>query len=81
MSTGIPPAVVLNGHGVVFMDSDADAITMAGQGFIYGVVDNLIDEMVQSFLSGITDVHGWSFANGFKAIEDLNLLGSVGRFV
>ena len=41
-------AVVLDRHRAVEMDDDRNLVAMAGQSFVDGVVDNFIDQMVQT---------------------------------
>ena len=51
-------AVVDDGDGVVDVDGDVDAAGVAAEGFINGVIDDFIDEVVQALLAGGADVHG-----------------------
>ena len=39
-----------------------DAIVVAGQGFVDGVVDELVDHVVQAVHIGVADVHARSLA-------------------
>ena len=70
-------AVVDNGDGVVDMDGDVDAGRVAGERFVDGVVDDLVDEVVQPLLAGGPDVHRGTFADGGEAFEDGDVLGRV----
>ena len=45
---GNAAAVVDNSDAIVDMDGDVDLVAMAGQGFIDGVVDDFINQMVQT---------------------------------
>ena len=74
---GNAAAVVDDGDGVVDVNGDFDLVGKSGEGFVHGVVDDFIDEMVQSHLAGRTDVHGGTFADGFHAAEHLDGVGSV----
>jgi hypothetical protein len=40
------------------MNDDIDAMTVSGQGFIDAVVNQFMDEMMEPFDSGISDIHG-----------------------
>ena len=45
---GDSPAVVLHGDGAVFGDADGDGVAVAGHGLVHGVVDYLVDEVVDA---------------------------------
>jgi hypothetical protein len=46
-------------------------------GFVDGVVDNFVHEMVQAARACGTDVHTRSLPDGFESFENLNVLGAV----
>ncbi len=50
-------AGVANGDGVVRMDGDVDEIVAAGERLVDGVVDHLVDEMVEAAGARRPDVH------------------------
>ena len=50
-------AVVDYGDGVVDVDRDVYAISIASQSFVNRIVDNFVDEMMQPHLSRRSDVH------------------------
>ena len=50
---------------------------VAGQGLVDGVVDDLVDEVMQAHLAGRADVHGGTQAHGLKAFENLDVFASV----
>ena len=70
-------AVVDDGDGVVDVDGDIDARGMAGESFVDGVVDDLIDEVMQTHLAGRADVHGGTQPDGRQAFEDGDVFGRV----
>ena len=47
-STGMPRPVVADAHAAVSQDGDLDVVAVAGQGLVDGVVDDLVDEVVQA---------------------------------
>ena len=49
--------VVNHGDGVVDVDCDVNAVGVPSQGFVDGVVDDFIDEMMKTHLSRRSDVH------------------------
>ena len=74
---GDAPAVVAYGDAVVRVDDHPDGIAMAGQGLVDGVVDHLVDQVVQALDGNVADVHGRALAHGFQALEDLDVGGGV----
>jgi len=66
-------AVVLNGDRVALMDRDGHARAAAGQDLVDGVVDDLVNQVVQAGRAGAADVHRRAFAHGLQAFEDLDL--------
>ena len=72
-------AVVLHGNTAVGVDDDVDAVAETGHSLVDGVVDDLVDEVVEAALVGGADVHAGPAADGLEPLEDLDLLGGVGR--
>ena len=70
-------AVVDHGDGVIDEDRYIDTVGKARQRFIDGVVDNFVDEMMQTHLAGRPDVHGGALADGFHAAKNLDGIGGV----
>ena len=64
---GNTAAVVLAGDGIVGMDGHLDGIAVPGQGLVHGVVDHLVNQVVQTAGAGGADVHARAFANSFKS--------------
>ncbi len=71
-------AVVLDRAAVVRVEDDADAVAVAGERLVDRVVDDLVDQVVQTARAGRADVHAGAFANRFEALEDGDVLGAVG---
>ncbi len=62
-----PAAVIGDGHGFIGVDGDHDTVTMAGQGLVDGVIDDLENHVVQPrAVIGITDVHPGAFPHRIK---------------
>ena len=55
---------------------DLDRVA-AGQGFVDGVVHDLVDQVMQAALTGRADVHARPLANCFEAFEDGDVAGVV----
>ena len=74
---GNAAAVVDDGDGVVDVDDDVDFLGVAGQGLVDGVVDDFVDQMMQSHLAGRADVHGRAQAHRLKAFQDFDVFAGV----
>src|SRR5689334_7469891 len=71
-------AVVRDRHRLVRMDRDDDAVAMARQRLVDGVIHNLENHVVKSrAVIGVTDVHAGSFAHRVKTLQDLDFAGIV----
>src|SRR6185295_14758941 len=66
---GYAPAVVDDGDRVVDVDRGVYLAAVSGQRLVDGVVDDLVDEVVQPALSGRADVHGGADAHRLQALE------------
>jgi hypothetical protein len=54
------------------MNRRADFRAIARQGFVDGVVDNLINEVMQTHFPGGTDIHGGAQAHRLQALQDFD---------
>jgi hypothetical protein len=72
-----PAPVVDNGDGVVDVQRDIHLIAEAGERFVDRVVDDFVDEMVQTRRAGGSDVHGGPLAHRLEPLEDLDFVGAV----
>jgi len=60
-------AVVVDGHGFVGMDGDDDAIAMAGERLIDGVIHNLENHVMKAAaIVGVPDVHAGALSDGVQ---------------
>jgi hypothetical protein len=55
-------------------DADENGVAESGQRLVDGVVHHLIDEVMQTTLSGGADVHAWPLTYRFQSLEDGNRL-------
>ena len=74
---GNAAAVVDHRHRAIDVNGDVDLIAEPGEGLIDGVVDDLVDQMVQARGSGGPDVHGGSLLNRLEPLEHLDLVGRI----
>ena len=74
---GNAAAVVDDRDRVVDVNRDVDLIAESGQRLVDGVVDDLVDEVVQARRAGGPDVHGGALAHRLEALEDLDLVCAV----
>ncbi len=54
-------------------DRDVDAGAVVRQGFVDGVVDDLVHKVVQTPMPGGADVHARPLANGREALKNLDV--------
>src|SRR5262245_23219588 len=59
------------------MEGDDHLLCVAGNRLIDGVVDHLVDEVVQAPWAGRADVHARALANGLEPLEHGDVLGAV----
>ena len=81
-------AVVAHGHRAVGIERDHDFVGVAGERLVDGVVDDLVDHVVEAgAVVGVADVHARPLAHGIEAFEDLDRFRAVvgnglsGRFL
>ena len=71
---------VLHRHGIVRVDRHVDEVVATGEGLIDGVVDHLVDEVVEASRARRADVHAGSQAHRLEAFEDRDVLCGIGCF-
>ena len=65
-------AVVRHLDGVAFQNTDLNVRTITGQRLVDTVIHHLINQMMQTPLGDITDIHRRSLTNGLKPFQHLN---------
>src|SRR5438132_13172578 len=58
-------AVVDYRDGIVDVDADLNFVRVAGESFVDRIVNNFVDQVMESEFAGRADVHGGAFAHGF----------------
>ena len=77
IATGNAATIVDDRHRVVGVNRDLDVVAVAGQGLVDRVVDDLVDEVVQTSRAGRADVHARTPADGLESLEDRDVLRVV----
>ena len=70
-------AVVDHGDRLVGVDRDLDVVAVAGQRLVDGVVDDLVDDVMEAAGAGRADVHARALAHRIETTEDRDLAGGV----
>ena len=70
-------AVVVDTNAVIRQNGDFNMAGVAGESLIHGVVDDLVDQVVQAAWAGGTDVHAWAQAHSFQAFQHLKVGSAV----
>src|SRR3989338_10063099 len=74
---GDAAAVVGDGDAVIGVDGDVDGVSVAGERFVDGVINDFVDEVVKAPRAHITNVHCGALTNRLDPFEDLNVLGTI----
>ena len=76
---GDAAAVVGHRAGAVGVERDGDQLGVAGERFVDGVVDDLVDHVVQArAVVGVADIHARTFAHRVEAAQNLDRIRAVG---
>jgi hypothetical protein len=70
-------AVVVHLGRAVLVEHDLDALAVAGQRLVDGVVDDLVDQVGEALGVGRADVHARPLADRFEALQDREVLRGV----
>ena len=71
-------AVVRDRDRVVDVDRYFDALRVAGQRLVNRIIDDLVDEVMQTLLASRANVHCRTKPNSLEALEDRNVFACVG---
>ena len=81
MSVGMPRPLSMTVHRAVGVERHGDEVGVAGQRLVDGVVDDLVDHVVQArAVIGVADIHAGALAHRIEALEDLDGIGAIGIF-
>ena len=70
-------AVVDDAHATVGEQRDLDVVAVARERLVDGVVDDLVDQVVQAALAGRADVHAGALADRLEPLENRDRAGVV----
>lgn len=72
------PAVIFHGAALIVVEIDVNPGAIARQGFVDRVIHHLVNHLVKAAtIVRVTDVHAWSFANGFQILQHRDVRGCV----
>ena len=71
-------AVVGDLDDIALLDGHLDVGAVTGQRLVDGVVNDLVDQVVQAPRPGGADIHAGALADGVQALQDLDLVAAVG---
>jgi hypothetical protein len=74
---GDATTVVLNRDYTFGIQFDFYQVTKASHGLIDGVIENFVDQVMQTALVGAADVHTRADSNRFQSLKDLDIFRSV----
>ena len=75
---GDAAAVIGNFDDITGFNRYFDMGAVPSQGFVDGVIDDLVDQVMQAGRAGRTDIHAGTLAHSLQALQDLDLRTAVG---
>jgi len=74
---GDAAAIVNHGHRTIEVDGHLDQVAMAGQSLVDGIVNDLVDQVVEPRTRGGADVHGRALAYRGQPLEHLDAVCAI----
>ena len=75
---GNAAAIVAHGAGAVGIQRHVDAVGIAGQRLVDGIVDDFVDHVMQArAVIGVADIHARPLAHGIEALQHLDAVGVI----
>ena len=75
----MPRPLSYHPHAAVGQQRHLDVVAVPGHGLVYGVVHDLLDQVMQAALASRPDVHSGSLTDSFQALQNLDRTGIVGQ--
>ena len=69
--------VVHYSNRVIRVDRQVDLAAVAGQRFVNGIVDNLVDQMMKAARGSRTDIHTRTLPYRLESLENLNRVRAI----
>ncbi len=76
---GDAAAIVDHGDAFIFIDDNVDFIARPSQGFVDGVVDHFMDQVMKCLGICTADIHARAAAYSLKTFENLDIICIVGK--
>ena len=70
-------SVIGNADAVIGADGDFNMSCVSGESFVDTVVNRFIDQMMQTALTGVADIHARTFPNSLKTFQHGDFRGGV----
>ena len=72
-------SVVRHAHGSIGGNAQVNSVAVTSERFVHCVIQQFLDQVMQSVNAGAADVHARPHPNGFQAFQYLNVVGSIFR--
>lgn len=72
-----PAAVVDDAHGIILLNGYRNIFTEAGKRFVYRVVYDFVDQVMESFVAVVPDIHPRTKPDMLDSFENLYIIGSI----
>jgi hypothetical protein len=69
--------VIDNCGAIIRVNRYFNSVAAAGHGFVYAVIDYLIEKLVQPVFIGAANIHSWPQAHGLDFIQNLDIFGAI----
>ena len=74
------PSVIYNCDGIIFIDRHLNHIAVSGKRFVHRIVYNFINQMIQAFPRGTSDIHTRALTHCFETFQHGNTAGIIRFF-
>ncbi len=74
---GNAATVVADAHEALVVQFQLDAVSLAGDGLVHSIVQDLGRQVMHGSLVGAPDIHAGAPADGLQPLQNLDVLGGV----
>ena len=75
---GNAAAIVGHRHRAIAVKGDGDAVAIASQRLVDGIVDHLVDHVMEARpIIGVADIHPRTLAHRIQTAQHLDLIGAI----